>query len=85
MTGSNQKLVDAQLMMEMQRRLELLETMHVEASGTDEKVERLMALHLQAEEDNKKLRKRLRKSRSGSSTLSHGTGSTLSLGTPEWS
>ena len=58
-TASNQKLVDAQMMMEMQRRLELLETMSVEASGTDEKVERLMTLHMQAEEENKKLREQL--------------------------
>ena len=40
---------------EMHRRLEALETIYVEASGTDEKVEKMMTLHNQAEEENKKL------------------------------
>ena len=55
-TDSNQKLAHAQMMKEMHRRLEALETIHAEASGTDEKVEKMMTLHIQAEEENKKLR-----------------------------
>ena len=54
-TDSNQKLAHAQMMKEMHRRLEALETIHAEASGTDEKVEKMMTLHIQAEEENKKL------------------------------
>ena len=44
---------------EMHRRLEALETIYAEASGTDEKVEKMMTLHNQAEEENKKLREEL--------------------------
>ena len=60
MTDSNQKLAKEQEIKEMQRRLQALEAFHAEASGTDEKVEKMMTLHIQAEEENKKLREELR-------------------------
>ena len=55
MTDSNQKLAKEQEIKEMQRRLQAMEAALAEASGTDEKVEKMMTLHNQAEEENKKL------------------------------
>ena len=59
--GSNQVVVDEQRMREMERRLELLETVHCQAAASDDKVQKVLSLHEQAEEENKQLRELLRK------------------------
>ena len=65
--GSKKVVVDEQRMREMERRLELLETVHAQGACSDEKVQQVLSLHEQAEEENKQLRGLLLKRRSGGS------------------
>ena len=58
---SKQVVVDEQKMRELERRLELLETVHSQAAASDDKVQKVLSLHEQAEEENKQLRELLRK------------------------
>ena len=62
--ASKKVVVDEQRMREMERRLELLETVHSEAAASDDKLQKVLSLHEQAEEENKQLRELLKKRRS---------------------
>ena len=59
--GSKKVVVDEQRMREMERRLELLETVHSEAAASDDKLQKVMSFHEQAEDENKQLRELLKK------------------------
>ena len=63
--GSKKVVVDEQRMREMERRLELLETVHSQAAASYDKLQKVLSLHEQAEEENKQLRELLKKRRSG--------------------
>ena len=65
--GSKKVVVDEQRMREMERRLELLEAVHSQAASSDDKVQKVLSLHEEAEEENKQLRGLLLKRRSGGS------------------
>ena len=54
--ASKKLIVDEQRMREMERRLEVLETIHSEQGCSDEKVQKVLSLHEEAEEENKQLR-----------------------------
>ena len=57
--ASNKVVLEEQRMREMERRLELLETVHSQAAASDEKVQIVLSLHEQAEAENKQLRELL--------------------------
>ena len=59
--ASNRVVADEQRMREMERRLQLLETVQSEAAEKDEKLQQVLSLHEQAEEENKQLRELLKK------------------------
>ena len=63
--SSKKGIVDEQRMKEMERRLQVLETVHSEQGCSDEKVLKVFSLHEEAEEENKHLRAILQR-RSGS-------------------
>ena len=63
--SSKKGIVDEQRMKEMERRLQVLETVHSEQGCSDEKVLKVLSLHEEAEEENKHLRAILQR-RSGS-------------------
>ena len=66
--GSKKVVIDEQRWKEMERRLELLETVHAQGDFSDEKVQKVLSLHEEAEEENKQLRGLLlKKRRSGGS------------------
>ena len=54
--GSKKGVVDEQRMQGMERRLELLETVHAQEVSSDEKVQQVLSLHEEAEEENKQMR-----------------------------
>ena len=66
--ASKKLIVDEQRMREMERRLEVLETIHSEQGCSDEKVQKVLSLHEEAEEENKQLRELLQR-RSGSGSF----------------
>ena len=53
--GNRKVIVDEQGMKEMERRLELLDTVHAQGVCSDEKVQKVLSLHAEAEEENKHL------------------------------
>ena len=53
--ASKNGVIDEQRMREMERRLELLETVASQATSSDEKVQAALSLHAEAEEENKQL------------------------------
>ena len=59
--ASNKVVLEEQRMREMERRLELLETVHSQAAASDDKLQKVLSLHEQAEEENKQLRELLKK------------------------
>ena len=65
--GSKKVVIDEQRWKEMERRLELLEAVRARGVCSDEKVQKVLSLHEQAEEENKQLRELLLKRRSGGS------------------
>ena len=65
--ASKKAIIDEQRWKEMERRLELLETLHAQGDFSDEKVQKVLSLHEEAEEENKQLRGLLLKRRSGGS------------------
>ena len=64
--SSNQKLVDAQRILELERKVALLQASVDEGSAVDDKMERVLTLHAQCEDENKKLRERLFKRKKSS-------------------
>ena len=54
--GSKKVVADEQRMKEMERRLELLGTVHDQGVCSDEKLQKALSLHDEAEEVNKQLR-----------------------------
>ena len=58
--GSKKAVIDEQRWKEMERRLELLETVHAQGACSYEKAQQVLSLHEQAEEENKQLREILK-------------------------
>ena len=54
--GNKKLLEDEQMMKELERRLELLETVQAQEVSSDEKVQKVLILHDEAEEENNHLR-----------------------------
>ena len=53
--GSKQVVIDEQRWKEVERRLELLQSLDAQGDFSDEKVQKVLSLHEEAEEENKQL------------------------------